>query len=67
VRVDFNANLMMFYADLSSAGMHRRNERCIGLIELTANALSDNVVALMLRAVQKDHNLELSIKYAVRR
>jgi hypothetical protein len=35
------------------------------LIEMTANALSGDVVALMLMAVQKD-NLELSIKYAIK-
>jgi hypothetical protein len=32
---------------------------------MTADALSGGVVALMLVAVQKDHNLELSIKYAI--
>jgi hypothetical protein len=55
----------MSYADLSPAGMHRPNERCRGLIELTANALSADVITLMLIAVQKDQNLELSINYAV--
>jgi hypothetical protein len=32
---------------------------------MTANALSGDVVAVMLMAVQKD-NLELSIKYAIK-
>jgi len=45
--------------------MHKPGQQCNGLIEMTANALSDGVVALMLLAVQKDHNLELSIKHAI--
>jgi len=43
--------------------MHKR-ERPTDLIEVTANALSDNVVAVMLLAVQKD-NLEPNIKQAI--
>jgi hypothetical protein len=46
--------------------MNKPSQRCDGLIEMTANALSDSVVALMLLAVQRD-NLELSIKYAIRK
>jgi hypothetical protein len=45
--------------------MHKPGQQCNGLIEMTADALSGGVVALMLVAVQKDHNLELSIKYAI--
>ena len=44
--------------------MQKHGQRCDGLIELTANALSGSVVALMLVAVQRD-NLELSIKWAI--
>jgi len=44
--------------------MHKHGQPCAGLIELTANALSSNVVAIMLLAVQKD-NLELNIKQAI--
>ena len=44
--------------------MHRHGQRCINLIEVTANALSGGGVALMLAAVQRD-NLELSVKKAV--
>ena len=44
--------------------MQKHGQRCAGLIEMTANALSDDAVALMLVAVQRD-NLELSIKQAV--
>jgi hypothetical protein len=66
VRIDFDGNRKMFYSDFSRAGMHRPDQRCSDLIELTANALSDDAVALMLVAVQKDHNLDLSIKYAVK-
>ena len=45
--------------------MHKAGQHCTNLIEMTANALSGDVVALMLMAVQKD-NLELSIKYAIK-
>jgi len=45
--------------------MHKPGQRCTDLIEMTANALSGETVALMLMAVQKD-NLELSIKYAIK-
>ena len=44
--------------------MHKNGQRCTELIEVTANALSGDVVALMLIAVQRD-NLELSVKKAV--
>ena len=48
--------------------MQKRRESCAGLIEMTANALSGSVVALMLLAVQiKMHNLELNIKQAIQR
>ena len=46
------------------AEMQRHGQRCAGLIETTANALSRSVVALMLVAVQRG-NLELSIKQAI--
>jgi hypothetical protein len=45
--------------------MHKPGQRCTDLIEMTVNALSGDVVAVMLMAVQKDNNLELSIKYAI--
>jgi len=44
--------------------MQKHGQRCTGLIEMTAHALSGSVVALMLLAVQRD-NLELSIKQAI--
>ena len=44
--------------------MHKHDRRCTDLIEVTANALSGDVVALMLMAVQRD-NLELSVKQAI--
>ena len=44
--------------------MHKRDQQCTNLIEVTANALSGGVVALMLIAVQRD-NLKLSVKTAV--
>jgi hypothetical protein len=47
-------------------GMHIAGKRCTDLIEMTANALSGDVVALMLLATQKD-SLELSINQAIQR
>jgi len=52
--------------NICPAEMQKHEQRCAGLIEMTANALSDSAVTLMLVAVQRD-NLELSIKQAVRR
>ena len=46
--------------------MHKPNGRCDNLIEETAGALDDEVIALMLVAVQRG-NLELSVKMAVKR
>ena len=48
------------------AEMHIKDSRCNGLIEETAAALNDDVVALMLLAVQRG-NLELSVKIALSR
>jgi hypothetical protein len=56
----------MYYTNLYPEGMHRPDQRCNDLIELTASALSGGAVALMLLAVQRD-NLELSINQAIRR
>ena len=47
------------------ADMQNHRASCAGLIEMTADALSGGVVALMLLAVQKD-NLELNIKQAIK-
>jgi hypothetical protein len=51
----------------SPAEMHKPGQQCNDLIEVTANALGSSVVALMLLAVQRDHNLELNINYAIKR
>jgi hypothetical protein len=51
--------------DIHPIEMQRDGQRCAGLIEMTADALSGGVVALMLVAVQRD-NLELSIKQAIK-
>ena len=48
------------------AEMHKPNEWCFDLIEVTANALSGGVVALMFMAVQRD-NLGLSVRQAIKR
>ena len=53
------------YINIRPAEMQKLGNRCTDLVEVTANALSDSVVALMLVAVQKD-NLELSVKQAIR-
>ena len=44
--------------------MHKHNQPCTDLIEVTSNALSGGIVALMLLAVQRD-NLEVNMKKAV--
>ena len=46
--------------------MHRPGAKCPDLIEKTANALSDDVVALMLVAAQK-YSLDLSTQQAIKR
>lgn len=46
--------------------MHKTDGRCDKLIEETAGALNDDVVTLMLLAVQRS-NVELSVKLAVTR
>ena len=52
--------------DVHPIEMQRPGQRCAGLVELTADALRDDVVALMLVAVQRD-NLEISMKLAIKR
>ena len=46
--------------------MNLKDSRCTGLIEKTAAALNEDVVALMLLAVQRG-NVELSVKTALSR
>ncbi len=46
--------------------MDKQEARCDTLIETTAVALSEDVVALMLVTVQKD-NVKLSVNIALRR
>jgi hypothetical protein len=46
------------------AEMHMKESRCDGLIQETAAALNEDLVGLMLLAVQKG-NLELSVKTAL--
>ena len=54
------------HTDASVTGMHITDHRCDSLVEMTATALNEDTVALMLLAVQKD-NLELSVKTALSR
>ena len=51
--------------DIHPIEMQKPEQRCADLIEMTADALSSDVVALMLVAVQRG-NLELSIKLAIK-
>ena len=46
--------------------MNLKDSHCSGPIEKTAVALNEDVVALMLLAVQRG-NIELSVKIALRR
>jgi hypothetical protein len=64
---DFDDHRDMYPTKLSPAEMHKPGQQCNDLIEITANALKGGVVALMLLAVQRDCNLDLSINYAIRR
>jgi hypothetical protein len=54
----------MHYSDFCHPGMHVHSQRCIDLIEMTADALAGGTVALILLAIQKV-NLELNIRLAV--
>ena len=46
--------------------MHRQDGCCDDLIEKTAAALNEDIITLMLLAVQRD-NIELSVKMALNR
>ena len=46
--------------------MHRQNKRCDDIIEKTAAALNEDMVAMMLLSVQRG-NLELGVKIALNR
>jgi len=65
-RVRFSKGVLYSCTDILSAGMHEAGKDCTELLETTAKALNDGVVAVMLLAVQKG-NLELSINTAVTR
>jgi hypothetical protein len=62
---NFVNQLSMYYADFCCVGMHKDDQRCTDLLEMTADALSGGTVALILLTIQKD-NLELNIKQAVK-
>jgi hypothetical protein len=53
----------MCIADFCLVEMHKLGQRCTGLIEITAKALSGRVMLILL-AIQKE-NLELNVKRAV--
>jgi len=56
----------LYFSNPCPAGMHKNDQRCPGLIKLTANLLSGDVVAPMPTAVQKD-NSEVSINHVIKR
>ena len=56
----------LYFANFYVTETHKPGQRCTDLIELTANSLSNDVVDIMLMAVQKD-NLEMSINRAIKR
>ena len=47
--------------------MDQKEACCDGLIDATAGALNDDVVALMFVTVQRDNNLGLSVNLALKR
>ena len=51
-------------ANILCVDMHEAGKCCTELLEKTANSLNDDVISVMLLAVQKS-NLELSINVAV--
>ena len=55
--------LSLHYANFCAVEMHKPSQRCTGLIEMTAKALSSGVSFILL-AIQKG-NLELNIRRAV--
>jgi hypothetical protein len=64
--VRFQNTVQDLRADIHCEGMHEAGKRCTELLEKTANALNDNVVTVMLLAVQRG-NLELSVSLAVKK
>ena len=56
----------MLWANRLVKEMHKVETRCHSLLEETVDALNDDVLALMLLAVQK-MDLALSIRTAVKR
>jgi hypothetical protein len=63
---DFALQTKLCGAHPCLSGMNKPGEKCSALIEMTTDALSGDVVALMLVAAQKN-SLELSIQQAVKR
>ena len=51
-------------ANILCVGMHEAGKHCTELLEKTANTLNDDMISVMLLAVQRT-NLELSINVAV--
>jgi hypothetical protein len=61
---DSSLSTNVYRANHCPAGMDKPGQKCTALIEMTADALSRNVVSLILVAVQRN-NLELSINQAL--
>jgi hypothetical protein len=67
VRLESGFRVICLDCMLMSFGeMHMQKRRCDDLIEKTAAALNQDIIALMLLAVQRD-NLQLSAKTALNR
>ena len=64
VRLESEYFFSQFPPILISVGMHKDDQQCTDLLEVTANALSGGVLANMLLAKWRD-NLELNIRLAI--
>lgn len=60
------SRVLLSCTNVSFAEMHRRTSSCEDLIEKTAIALNEDIVALMLLAVRRG-NLALSVRLALNR
>ena len=66
LRSGLSSRILLFCANVSFADMHRHTSSCEDLIEKTAISLNEDIIALMLLAVQRS-NLALSVRLALNR
>ena len=57
-------SIIAYGTNFYGAEMHKHRQPCTELIEVTVNELSDDIVAVMLLALQKD-NLQANVRQAV--